>query len=122
MSPLASESRHSGVIQLPMPANDRATSVFDALKRRRTTRGIGAAPLSLQELSNLLWAACGANRKVGPLGVPGPTSPVKRHCQAATTGRLNDRTIAQGNNAHSRTTSLSASLPRRPSSAHPVGS
>jgi nitroreductase len=74
MSPLAGEYRHCVVIQLPMPAQDRATSVFDALKRRRTTRQISAAPLPLQELSNLLWAACGVNRKAGPLGAPGRTA------------------------------------------------
>src|SRR5690242_2421724 len=74
MPPSASEIRHSVVIQLPMPAKDRATSVFDALERRKTTREISTAPLPLQELSNLLWAACGVNRRIGPLGVPGRTA------------------------------------------------
>ena len=74
MSPLASKTGHSVAIQLPMPAKDRATSVFDALERRKTTREISSAPLPLQELSNLLWAACGVNRKAGPLGAPGRTA------------------------------------------------
>jgi hypothetical protein len=74
MSPLAHETRHSVAIQLPMPAKDRATSVFDALERRKTTREISVAPLPLQELSNLLWAACGVNRKTGPFGAPGRTA------------------------------------------------
>jgi hypothetical protein len=65
---------HPVAIHLPMPAKDRATSVFDALERRKTTREISAAPLPLQELSNLLWAACGVNRKAGPLGLPGRTA------------------------------------------------
>ena len=70
----ASKIRHFATIQLPMPAKDRGTSVFDALERRRTTREISAAPLPLQELSSLLWAACGVNRKAGPLGAPGRTA------------------------------------------------
>jgi len=74
MSPLASETRHPVAIQLPIPAKGRATSVFDALELRRTTREISAAPLPLQELSNLLWAACGLNRKAGPFGFRGRTA------------------------------------------------
>ena len=61
-------------IQLPLPADDRGTSVFAALEQRRTTREISARPLPLQLLSNLLWAACGVNRKTGPFGVPGKTA------------------------------------------------
>jgi hypothetical protein len=61
-------------IQLPSPTNDRDTSVFTALGLRKTTRAISAAPLPLQLLSNLLWAACGVNRKTGPFGAPGRTA------------------------------------------------
>jgi len=31
-------------------------------------------PLPLQVLSNLLWAACGTNRRKGPFGIPGRTA------------------------------------------------
>ena len=58
----------SVVIQLPPPTMGCSTSVFDALERRKTIREISPTPLPLQELSNLLWAACGVNRKIGPLG------------------------------------------------------
>jgi hypothetical protein len=68
------ETWHCAAIQLPTPTKGRATSVFEALGRRKTTRKISAAPLPLQELSNLLWSACGVNRKSGPLGVPGRTA------------------------------------------------
>jgi len=61
-------------IQLPLPANDRHTSAFAALEQRKTTREISATPLPLQLLSNLLWAACGVNRRTGPFGVPGRTA------------------------------------------------
>lgn len=61
-------------IQLPSPADDGGASVFAALAARKTTREISAAPLPLQQLSNLLWAACGVNRKEGPFGVAGRTA------------------------------------------------
>ena len=41
------------------------------MARRKTTRGISDRPLPIQELSNLLWAACGVNRPIGPYGIPG---------------------------------------------------
>src|SRR5579863_325590 len=62
-------------LQLPSPVNDgTGASLFTALKERRTTRHISAAALPLQLVSNLLWAACGVNRKTGPFGVPGRTA------------------------------------------------
>jgi Nitroreductase family len=68
------EIAHSVDIQLPMPTKGCSTSVFDALKLRKTTREISPTPLPLQALSNLLWAACGVNREIGPFGVPGRTA------------------------------------------------
>ena len=61
-------------IALPRPALDRVGSLAAALKRRRTIREIDARPLSLQTLSNLLWAACGVNRRQGPFGLCGRTA------------------------------------------------
>jgi nitroreductase len=49
-------------------------SVFAALQKRKTTREISATPLPLQLLSNLLWAAYGVNRKIGPFGIAGRTA------------------------------------------------
>jgi len=74
MSPSTREIQGSVVIQLPQPARGCPTSVFDALERRKTTREISPTPLPLQELSNLLWAACGVNREIGPFGLPGRTA------------------------------------------------
>ncbi|MGD0565851.1 MAG: nitroreductase family protein [Candidatus Goldiibacteriota bacterium] len=64
----------SKVIKLlkPAPAKDR--SAFASLKSRKTTRFIGDKKLALQELSNILWAACGVNRVKGPFGDPGLTA------------------------------------------------
>jgi Nitroreductase family len=61
-------------IELPQPASDSRLSVYSALQRRQTTRRIRATPLPLQLLSNLLWAAFGVNRKIGPFGISGRTA------------------------------------------------
>jgi len=61
-------------IRLPKPAQARSTSVFAALRARKTVRSITTKKLSLQQVSNILWAACGINRKSGPFGEPGITA------------------------------------------------
>jgi len=61
-------------IELPSPSEDRACSFHEALARRRTVREIAARPLTLAQISNLLWAACGVNRQDGPFGAPGRTA------------------------------------------------
>src|SRR5436305_37511 len=71
---LPHEQSQLQVIQLPTPTDSGSASVFRALARRRTTREISSAPMPIQELSNLLWAACGVNREIGPYGLPGRTA------------------------------------------------
>jgi SagB-type dehydrogenase family enzyme len=61
-------------IDLPPPIKDRALPFHEAVAQRRTIREIAAMPLTLAQLSNLLWAACGVNRKDGPFGAPGRTA------------------------------------------------
>ncbi len=61
-------------IALPKPAFDRCLTVFEALKKRRTSREIGDKKISLQKLSDILWAAQGVNRIKGPFGGPGRTA------------------------------------------------
>jgi SagB-type dehydrogenase family enzyme len=61
-------------IELPAPTEDGACSIHEALARRHTIRQIADRPLTLVQLSNLLWAACGVNRKEGPFGAPGKTA------------------------------------------------
>jgi hypothetical protein len=68
------ETQTLQAIPLPVPAKDGGSLVYAALEQRKTTREISAAPLSMQQLSNLLWAACGVNRKTGPFGIPGRTA------------------------------------------------
>lgn len=61
-------------IDLPPPVEDPALSFHEAVARRRTIREIAATPLTLAQLSNLLWAASGVNRKNGPFGALGRTA------------------------------------------------
>jgi nitroreductase len=61
-------------ILLPSPSGAAEVSLFAALQRRRTTREISTAPLPLEVLSNLLWAAWGINRRSGPFGTFGRTA------------------------------------------------
>jgi nitroreductase len=65
---------NSAPIALPPPRVERDLSVFTALQRRSTTRRISTAPLPLQVLSNLLWAAWGINRPTAAFGLPGRTA------------------------------------------------
>jgi SagB-type dehydrogenase family enzyme len=49
-------------IQLPVPQMDGGIPLMKALKLRSTAREFSTEALQPQELSNLLWAACGVNR------------------------------------------------------------
>ncbi len=49
-------------IQLPSPQIDGGKPLMQALKDRHTSRDFSADTLSMQTLSNLLWAAFGINR------------------------------------------------------------
>src|ERR1019366_7799469 len=61
-------------LQLPAAASDPDDPIVAMFERRKTTRDIGPAPLSMQDLSKLLWSAFGVNRKAGPFGAPGRTA------------------------------------------------
>ena len=63
------------------PKLDKGKSILKALQRRKTIREISDKELSLQTLSNLLWAACGVNRKKGPFGIPGRTAATASNSQ-----------------------------------------
>jgi nitroreductase len=61
-------------IALPKPAFTRGSTLFRALKKRRSSRSIGRKKITLQQLSDILWAAQGVNRPKGPFGGPGRTA------------------------------------------------
>src|SRR5512140_2274836 len=57
-------------IKLPAPKMDGGMPLMQALKARHSEREFGAAALSRQALSNLLWAAWGLNRPDGHRTAP----------------------------------------------------
>jgi len=61
-------------IVLLKPKPGKEIPVLKALEKRKTIREISDKKFSLQELSNLLWAACGVNRKKGPFGLASRTA------------------------------------------------
>jgi SagB-type dehydrogenase family enzyme len=64
MAPCFSSAQETDVIKLPPPQKDGGMPLMKALSLRKSTRGgFGPdTPLSLQTISNLLWAADGINR------------------------------------------------------------
>ncbi len=61
------------IAQTTLPAPNKAkktASVMEALSTRHSSRAFSAKELSMQELSDLLWAACGKNRPDGKLTAP----------------------------------------------------
>ncbi len=53
------------VISLPAPDMGREGTVMQALQDRKSTRQFSPEALSIQDLGDLLWAACGINREDG---------------------------------------------------------
>ncbi|MDD3657094.1 MAG: SagB/ThcOx family dehydrogenase [Atribacterota bacterium] len=51
------------IIKLPIPQKELSFPLMKALERRRSKRRWIEKPLSEQELSNLLWAACGITKQ-----------------------------------------------------------
>jgi len=61
-------------INLPEPVFVNCSTVFEALKTRRTSRSFSDRKIPLQVLSDILWAAQGVNRIRGPFAGPGRTA------------------------------------------------
>ncbi len=61
-------------ISLTGPAFSGGGTLFEALKKRKTSRSVSDKSISLQTLSDILWAAAGINRTHGPFAGPGRTT------------------------------------------------
>lgn len=57
-------------IRLNSPELDKGISIMHALKNRKSERKLSSKKLSLQHLSELLWAANGVNREEGKRTAP----------------------------------------------------
>ena len=57
-------------IKLPPPRKTGGKGLMEVLNNRKTIRKYQEKELSLQEISNLLWAACGVNRPDGKRTAP----------------------------------------------------
>lgn len=55
-------SQNMDTLKLPPPQTSGGKPLMDALRERKTTRTFAAKELSMQELSNLLWAGAGISR------------------------------------------------------------
>lgn len=64
MMMLSTSIMAQSVQQLPAPKFDKKSnmSLVDVLQKRESVREYAADPLTDQELSNILWGACGINR------------------------------------------------------------
>lgn len=85
------KSEPSVIIALPEPIFDGNISTEKALKKRRSVREYGNKPLTLQEVSQLLWAAQGITGGYGMRTAPsaGALYPIELYLVA---GRVNQLT------------------------------
>lgn len=68
---MAGDTQTGRTLELPAPASDPSDPIVAMFEHRKTIREIDpAAPLAMQELSDLLWSAFGVNREIGPFGAP----------------------------------------------------
>jgi len=78
------------VVSLPEPRFDGETSVEEALLRRRSVRSYSGAPLTLREVSQLLWAAQGVTNERGFRTAPsgGALYPLELYAVVGSAGGL----------------------------------
>ncbi len=67
---IANEQSDERSISLPAPDTKGNVTLMQALAERKSTRSLGEEELSQQEISNILWAAFGTNRKDGKRTMP----------------------------------------------------
>lgn len=74
---------HHGLepITLPKPRKDGGKTVLASLWERKSTRIMREERLPPQVLADLLWAAFGVNREIGPIGRAGRTAPSRMNLQ-----------------------------------------
>ena len=79
----------SGIVELPSPETTGVMSVEEAIARRRSIRNYADEPLSLQDISQLVWAAQGVTEPAtGKRAAPsaGATYPLEVYVVVGTNG------------------------------------
>jgi SagB-type dehydrogenase family enzyme len=66
-------------IKLPKPKEKGSTSIEETLNQRRSVRDYKKGPLSLEQISQLLWAASGKNRYRRTAPSAGATYPLETY-------------------------------------------
>jgi SagB-type dehydrogenase family enzyme len=86
MQPRVVPNKTEKILILPHPSYESATSVENALLRRHSTRSFRPDPLSLGEISQLLWAAQGVTHNRGFRTAPsaGALYPLETYVVAGT--------------------------------------
>jgi len=81
------------IIRLPEPRHDSETSIEESLLKRRSVRDYSDEPLTLSEISQLLWAVQGTtNKEIGFRTAPsaGALYPLEVYIVAGNVNRLPD--------------------------------
>jgi SagB-type dehydrogenase family enzyme len=60
---LDASAQEAKIIKLPQPQTEIGKPLMQCLKLRQSSREFDSKPIEIQDLSNLLWAACGINRQ-----------------------------------------------------------
>lgn len=68
-------------IVLPIPEKEGGKSLLASLQNRKTTRSVSSKELTLQVISNILWAGFGVNRDSASFGKKGRTAPSASNSQ-----------------------------------------
>lgn len=81
MTAVAGPTANFTEITLPAPSLANTSILGEALRRRRTIREFRADKLDAATLSDLLFAACGVNRRHGPFDLNGRTDATASNSQ-----------------------------------------
>jgi SagB-type dehydrogenase family enzyme len=98
-------NKSSSIMKLPTPKLDSQFSLEKAIYLRRSIRGYSEAPLSLGQLSQLLWAAQGITGPDGLRASPsaGATYPMELYVAAGRVSGLEPGIYHYANQAHELT-------------------
>lgn len=89
----ASQTSITDLIQLPNPRYDSGTSVEKALNSRRSVRSFVDEPLSLSDISQILWAAQGITKRTD-------APPLEVESEIRMAGRISNGSVSRRSLCH----------------------